>query len=122
VNVNLPAQPIGFCWTKLSFRHYDGRVVPQKDPMGRQQYWITVIPVEAIEEGTDRWAMQRNHISMTPLLLDLTDTARLERIRRQRGFDPAGVAAKAGDGSRMSQGDVPGATPLNHDHEVVGEE
>jgi 5'-nucleotidase len=122
VNVNIPAQPLGFCWTKLSFRHYDGRVVPQKDPMGRQQYWITVIPIEAIEEGTDRWAMQRNHISMTPLLLDLTDTAELARVQARAGTDTVRPVARSTDGARMAVGDIPADAPLNHDHEVVGED
>ncbi|HVU15612.1 MAG TPA: 5'/3'-nucleotidase SurE [Candidatus Didemnitutus sp.] len=121
VNVNIPAQPLGFCWTKLSFRHYDGRVVPQKDPMGRQQYWITVIPVEGIEEGTDRWAMQRNHVSMTPLMLDITDSNELSRIRSREG-GATRLVTKSTDGARMAVGDVPVSTPLNHDHEVVGEE
>ena len=40
-------------------RHYDGKVVPAKDPMGRTHYWFTVVPVEATEEGTDRWAIEQ---------------------------------------------------------------
>ena len=36
VNVNLPAvMPRGVLWTRQSVRHYDGKVVPGKDPMGR---------------------------------------------------------------------------------------
>jgi 5'-nucleotidase len=46
--VNLPAKPPrGTRWTRQSVRHYDGRVVPGKDPMGRTHYWFTVVPVEA---------------------------------------------------------------------------
>jgi 5'-nucleotidase len=79
VNVNFPLQPRGLTWTHQSVRHYDGKIVPMKDPMGRQLYWFTVIPVEETEEGTDRWAVERGLISITPLRLDLTDHAALAR-------------------------------------------
>ena len=65
-------------------RHYDGRVVAGKDPMGREHYWITVAPMEEVEEGTDRWAVERGLVSITPLRLDLTDLAALERARAER--------------------------------------
>src|SRR2546430_11593529 len=72
VNVNLPAStPRGMLWTRQSVRHYDGKVVPDKDPMGRQHYWFTVVPIEHVEEGTDRWAIEQGYVSMTPLRLDL---------------------------------------------------
>ena len=80
VNVNLPPEPKGICWTRQSVRHYDGRVVPGRDPMGRDHFWLTVAPLEEVEEGTDRWAMGRGLVSITPLRLDLTDTAALERV------------------------------------------
>ena len=73
VNVNFPVAPSGLCWTRQSVRHYDGRVVPSEDPSGRQIYWLTVKPLEEVEEGTDRWAMRRGLVSLTPLRLDLTD-------------------------------------------------
>lgn len=80
VNVNFPEQPRGCRWTRQSVRHYDGKVVPGEDPMGRRHFWFTVIPLEAAEEGTDRWAVEQGLISMTPLRLDLTDEARLARL------------------------------------------
>lgn len=74
VNVNLPANPPkGMRWTRQSVRHYDGKVVPIKDPSGRTLYWSTVVPIEETEKGTDRWAVQNDLVSMTPLRLDLTD-------------------------------------------------
>jgi 5'-nucleotidase len=79
VNVNFPENPTGFRWTRQSVRHYDGKVIPAKDPMGRQHYWFTVIPLEPAEEGTDRWAVEHGLVSMTPLRLDLTDEAALSR-------------------------------------------
>ena len=80
VNVNLPEQPEGLAWTRQSVRHYDGRVVPGEDPMGRKNFWFSVTPIEQVEEGTDRWAMARRLVSMTPLRLDLTDEARLGTV------------------------------------------
>jgi 5'-nucleotidase len=83
VNVNFPSQaPRGTRWTCQSMRHYDGKVVPGKDPMGRMHYWFTVVPVESTEEGTDRWAIEQGHVSMTPLRLDLTDENALEQVRK----------------------------------------
>jgi 5'-nucleotidase len=78
VNVNLPAHaPSGLCWTRQSVRHYDGEVIPGKDPMGRSHFWFVVKKLEQPEEGTDRAAVERGFISMTPLRLDLTDEGQL---------------------------------------------
>jgi 5'-nucleotidase len=79
VNVNLPEKPRGIRWTRQSVRQYDGKVVPAKDPMGRPIYWFTVTPLEGAEEGTDRWAVERNWVSITPLRLDLTAEKDLTR-------------------------------------------
>jgi 5'-nucleotidase len=83
VNVNFPGKaPLGTVWTRQSMRHYDGKVVPAKDPMGRTHYWFTVVPVEATEQGTDRWAIEQGYVSMTPLRLDLTDRAALKEVEK----------------------------------------
>lgn len=83
INVNFPARaPRGTYWTRQSMRHYDGKVVPGKDPMGRTHYWFTVVPVEATEEGTDRWAVEQGYVSMTPLRLDLTEHEKLAQARK----------------------------------------
>jgi 5'-nucleotidase len=81
VNVNFPPAPTGLRWTTQSVRHYDGKVVPGTDPMGRPHHWITVIPIEETDEGSDRWAMNHGLVSMTPLRLDLCDHAALAIAR-----------------------------------------
>lgn len=86
VNVNIPDEPRGVAWTRQSVRHYDGRVVPDQDPMGRQHYWFTVAPIEETEEGTDRWAFERDLVSVTPLRLDLTDNVALAASRLVHPF------------------------------------
>ena len=85
VNVNFPQHPVGLVWSRQSVRHYDGRVVPGEDPMGRQHFWLSVRPIEEVEEGTDRWALRQGLVSLTPLRLDLTDyeALRAELAKRQ---------------------------------------
>jgi len=87
VNVNFPEQPRGIRWTRQSVRHYDGRITTGKDPLGRNYYWFSVVPVEETEEGTDRWAMDHKFISMTPLRLDLTDTEALAGVQKRHRIE-----------------------------------
>jgi broad specificity polyphosphatase/5'/3'-nucleotidase SurE len=47
--------------------------------MGRSIFWFTVTPLQGAAEGTDRWAVEHNWVSITPLRLDLTDEADLAR-------------------------------------------
>lgn len=93
VNVNLPVHPRGLCWTRQSFRHYDGKVVAQNDPMGREHFWFTVFPLEEVEPGTDRWAMEQGYVALTPLRLDLTDDEALHMVRSRLRCGAHGVAA-----------------------------
>ena len=87
LNVNFPTQPDGtIVWTRQSVRHYEGVVLAGEDPMGRQHYWFAEKAREGVEEGTDRWAIEQGHVSLTPLRLDLTDGASLERARAMEPF------------------------------------
>ncbi|CAG5016599.1 5'-nucleotidase SurE [Dyadobacter sp. CECT 9275] len=79
INVNFPHQPVGVRWTRQSVRLYDNKIEPGLDPMGRKHYWFTVIPLEPSEEGTDRWAVENDFVSITPLRLDLTNEAELAK-------------------------------------------
>ncbi len=81
INVNIPLAPKGSRWTRQSFRHYDGKVVPGQDPMGRKNFWFTVVPIEEVEEDSDRWAIENDFVSMTPLRVELTDNDQLQRMR-----------------------------------------
>ena len=82
-NVNIPRNPAGIKWTRQSVRFYDGKIVPGMDPMGRKHYWFTVEPLAPAEEGTDRWAIEQGHISITPLRLDLTNEDALRKLSTQ---------------------------------------
>ncbi|MDQ6481506.1 5'/3'-nucleotidase SurE [Dyadobacter sp. LHD-138] len=81
INVNFPKNPKGVRWTRQSVRLYDNQIVPALDPMGRKSYWFTVIPLEAAEEGSDRWAIENDFVSITPLRLDLTNEAELVKAQ-----------------------------------------
>ncbi|WMJ73589.1 5'/3'-nucleotidase SurE [Cytophagaceae bacterium ABcell3] len=87
INVNLPENPRDIMYTRQSVRHYDGKVVEDRDPMGRQHFWFTVTPLEATEEGTDRWAVENNYVSITPLRIDLTDGRKLENMKKYHKID-----------------------------------
>jgi 5'-nucleotidase len=73
VNVNFPRAPQAIRWTSQAVDRYDGRVVRDEDPMGRELFWFTVEPIQHHREGTDLWAVDHGYISLTPLRLDLTD-------------------------------------------------
>lgn len=80
VNVNFPRDPKGLRWTAQAVDRYDGKVVPDTDPMGREHYWFTVVPLERHREGTDLWAIEQGLVALTPLRLDLTDHKELDRV------------------------------------------
>jgi 5'-nucleotidase len=82
-------------WTSQAVDHYDGKVVPDRDPMGRQHYWFTVVPVERQREGTDLWAVEQGFVSLTPLRLDLTHHDELARVRESHGLDERSPAVRS---------------------------
>jgi 5'-nucleotidase len=82
VNVNFPREPHAVRWTAQAVDEYDGRVVPTEDPLGRPYYWFTPVPLERHPANSDVWAVRHGYVSMTPLRLDLTDHAELERVAK----------------------------------------
>jgi 5'-nucleotidase len=103
VNVNFPTDPKGVVFTRQSVRHYDGRIVPAHDPMAREIYWFAPKPLAPADEGTDRWAIEHDLVSITPLRLDLTDQRALADLGRrstaaERDHAAHGVQASPADG------------------------
>jgi 5'-nucleotidase len=97
LNVNFPNEnPKGMAWTRQAVKFYDGKIVAAKDPMGRQHYWYTVVPLTETEEGTDLWAVEHGYVSITPLLLDLTNEKDLALMQARRPLDDAAPARKVG--------------------------
>jgi len=85
LNINFPRNPVGdIAWTKQSVRQYDGKVMTQNDLKGRPIYWFTVVPIEPEERGSDRWAIKTGKTSITPMILDLTDSDYLDKTRKER--------------------------------------
>jgi len=73
VNVNFPNKPRGTTFTRQSVRQYDGHIAKATDPHGKPIYWFVPRALEPAEPGTDRWAIEHDLVSITPLRLDLTD-------------------------------------------------
>lgn len=85
LNVNVPDVPYealqGFEVTRLGNRHRAENVIPARDPRGRPIWWIGAAGGGAdAGPGTDFHAIAQNRVSITPLLVDLTRYAAMERL------------------------------------------
>lgn len=89
INVNFPREPRGAIWTRAAIQHYDGRIYPATDPLGRDVYWFSVTPVDAADPETDRWAVEQQWISLTPLQIDPTDEDLLADVLTRHPLDSA---------------------------------
>jgi 5'-nucleotidase len=93
LNVNVPDVPYealnGYAATRLGFRHRSERIVRSEDPRGRPVYWVGPAGVgQDAGPGTDFHAVASNHVSVTPLQIDLTRHAMLDDVREWlRGRD-----------------------------------
>ena len=83
LNVNVPpGQPTGVEVTRLGKRTYFDELIERVDPYGRKYYWIGgEEPGGHAEPGADLAAVAAGRISVTPIHLDLTNHALLERLR-----------------------------------------
>lgn len=85
LNINVPDLPwqdiAGFEATRLGHRHRAERVIRAADPRGRPIYWVG--PPGAEQDagaGTDFDAIRRHHVSVTPILIDLTRYTALDKV------------------------------------------
>jgi 5'-nucleotidase len=106
LNVNVPDLPwgevAGYEVARLGNRHRAEPCVLQEDPRGRQWSWIGPAgPEQDAGQGTDFHALRTGHISITPILVDLTRYQALEQVASWVGglgaaFDrPAGAGRAA---------------------------
>ncbi|HEV3145654.1 MAG TPA: 5'/3'-nucleotidase SurE [Gemmataceae bacterium] len=87
INVNFPkGQPKDMRWARQSVRYYDGKVIPGRHPLGWSYFWFTVTPMQAPDEGTDRWCVEHGYVSLTPLRLDLTNESELEKAQARHAL------------------------------------
>jgi 5'-nucleotidase len=86
LNVNVPAgEPRGVRLTCLGVRRYTEGVIEDRDPRGRQIFWIGGgSPVWERIPGTDFHEVAAGWISVTPLQLDLTGFDFLTELRGDR--------------------------------------
>ena len=84
LNINVPdRKPLGIRLTRQGKRIYEDVVVENRDPRGRSYYWIGAgnLGFQNLE-GTDFHAVQNGYVLVTPLHLDLTNYAAMERLRQ----------------------------------------
>jgi len=84
LNVNAPSgKPLGIRLTRQGKRIYEDAVVQNRDPRGRNYYWIGAGALDFHNlEGTDFHAVHNGYVSVTPLHLDLTNYAAMDRLRQ----------------------------------------
>jgi 5'-nucleotidase len=79
LNVNVPpgVEPDGYVVTRLGKHSYGSSVVEKTDPRGRKYYWIggSEYQHEDIPGSDCNVVLRERRVSVTPLMLDLTDDA-----------------------------------------------
>lgn len=90
LNVNVPAVPYeelqGWKITRLGERHIAEPVIRQKDPRGRDVFWIGLPgPENYAGEDTDFYAVTHGYVSLTPLLADFTAYQTINQLREWVG-------------------------------------
>jgi 5'-nucleotidase len=86
LNVNVPDLPeeqlLPPLITSQGKRSYEGTIVGNVDPRGRNYYWIGTSD-QSFQDipGSDYHAVSRGHISVSPLHIDLTNYASIESLQ-----------------------------------------
>ena len=107
LNVNVPSVPADRLGqpqlTRLGRRCYANQLEKRTDPRGRDYYWFSGEPSEADSApDTDVGAVRAGHISVTPIHIDITDYALLERLSAEVDRFGFGEAQLTSDGSRKA--------------------
>ncbi len=84
LNVNVPpgVEPEGYVVTRLGKHSYGSEVVEKKDPRGRSYFWIggNEYQHEDIPGSDCNAVLREKRVSVTPLMLDLTDEKTRGRV------------------------------------------
>lgn len=86
MNVNIPNIPReeikGIKITRLGVRRYKNSFEERKDPRGKSYYWLAgELDDTEDNEDTDTNAIKNQYISITPIKIDLTSEAILEKMK-----------------------------------------
>jgi 5'-nucleotidase len=86
LNVNVPDVPYeairGIQVTRLGHRRTADAAIRSADPRGRAIWWVGAAgPEEDAGPGTDFHAVNHGYVSVTPLLVDLTQHSALDGLR-----------------------------------------
>lgn len=82
LNVNVPSgERKGVAVTRLSVKPSREAFERRVSPRGQIYFWPTWKPLEDDAEGTDVWAFARRLIAVTPMTLDATAVAAMDRFR-----------------------------------------
>lgn len=87
LNVNVPDLPLnkiaGVRFTRQDMAFPGDWVEKRRDPRGGGYYWYGYsTPEVAKNSGTDREALSRQYVSVTPLLCDMTDEVVLKKLKK----------------------------------------
>jgi 5'-nucleotidase len=85
LNVNVPDVPLaalrGTLITRLGRRHKAEDVIRSQNPRGETVYWVGAAGAAAdAGDGTDFHAVATDHVSVTPLQIDLTHRERMPEV------------------------------------------
>ena len=85
LNINVPDvhwdKLKGFQATRLGHRHKAEPVICDRDPRGREIYWVGPPGAEQdAGSGTDFYAVRNGYVSVTPIQVDLTRHERIDHL------------------------------------------
>lgn len=105
LNLNVPDRPLdqvpGIRVASLGRREYQPLVAENRDPRGREYYWVGGAPLGFDEtEGTDGYWFEQGWATLTPLHPDHTHRDSLQRLGRWDLSASAGLAAPPLPGRR----------------------
>lgn len=85
INVNIPPiafdQIAGFSATRLGTRKRGHNPIIEQDPRGNEIYWIGPAgePFDTAP-GTDFYAIENQHVSLTPISIDMTNHGKVDQL------------------------------------------
>lgn len=90
LNVNVPDLPYdeirGLKPAPLAIRHYVNEYVGRQDPRGRHYFWLSDSIKPVLNEDTDEAWIEKGYATVTPISINMTYRAYLDRMRSDAVF------------------------------------